>query len=130
MSCIDDRGLGHVVRGKRLHCLSFIGPAAILAWALPASAGKLRFSPGSLSFTAQVGASSPAAQTLQVSSSASGGSYTLSAATSSGGNWLTCGVSSPSTPATVTCNVYPSVVIAPGTYNGTITITASGLTGS
>ena len=90
----------------------------------------LSISPGSLSFSAQLGASQPAPQSLQVSSGGSGVNYSVSAATSSGGNWLSYGVSSYYTPGTVNVYVNPAVVTAAGTYNGTLTITATGLSGS
>ena len=87
------------------------------------SSGSLSVSPSSLSFSAVVGGSSPAAQTLSVSAS-SNASFTAVAA---GGSWLTVSPLSGTTPASlsVAASVAP---LAAGNYSGSITIAGGGQT--
>jgi uncharacterized protein (TIGR03437 family) len=82
-------------------------------------------SPGSLSFTYQIGKSAPAAQPVGIGGS-SGLSVTATAATNSGGSWLSV-TPSGVTPASISVSVTPSGLTA-NTYTGTITIAASGVT--
>ena len=119
-------GIGSSLLGRVLKAALLVG-----VWSVaPAFADNLSISPGSLNFSAQLGASPPATQSVQVSSGGGGVSYSVTVATSSGGNWLSYSPSNYSTPATVYVNVNPAVVTAAGTYNGTLTITATGLSGS
>ena len=97
------------------------------------TSGNISLSTNSLSFTAQVNGSTPAAQTVQVSSSTSGVGYTYQVATSSGGSWLSASVNGTTltngqgltTPTTLTVNVNSSNLGA-GSYTGTITLSPNG----
>jgi hypothetical protein len=84
----------------------------------------LTVSPTSLTFAYQIGGTVPAAQTLSVSGVAS--TYTAAA---SGGTWLSVSPTSGGTSGTETVSVN-TAGLAAGTYNGTVTITANGSTGS
>jgi hypothetical protein len=86
----------------------------------------LRATPTTLAFTYQTGAATPATQPISVSSSGTALSYTTAA---SGGTWLSATPASGTTPGTVTVAVNPAGLAA-GTYNGTVTITSAGATGS
>jgi hypothetical protein len=92
----------------------------------PAASQTLSVSPTSMSFAYQTGGSAPVAQSITVSSSGTGLSYTTAA---SGGTWLSASSTSGSTPGTVSVSTNPGGLAA-GTYNGTVTITANGATGS
>jgi uncharacterized protein (TIGR03437 family) len=83
----------------------------------------LSFTPNSLSFSYQVGAALPAAQTITPSSTGAEVSYTVSATTTSGGNWLAVSGGG-TTPNPASVSVSPGGLTA-GTYSGTITFTAS-----
>jgi hypothetical protein len=86
----------------------------------------LTATPTTLSFTYQTGGATPAAQPISVSSSGSALSFTTAAA---GGTWLSATPASGTTPGTVSVAVNPTGLAA-GTYNGTVTITSAGATGS
>ncbi len=84
-------------------------------------------SPASLSFSYQVGGSTPAAQSISLSGpNNTSVVYTASATTASGGNWLTVSPTSGTTPSSVSVSINPANLAA-GTYNGTITATGSGV---
>ena len=86
----------------------------------------LNVTPTPLTFTYRINGTSPAAQTLNVSSGQSEVSVTAAASTTpAGGTWLAVNPASGTTPATFTVSVTPSSLTA-GTYNGTIRITDSG----
>ena len=84
----------------------------------------LAVSPASLSFAYQVGGSVPAAQSLAISGAAT--TYTVTAA---GGTWLSVTPASGGTSGSAAVSVN-TASLAAGTYNGTVTITAAGSTGS
>ncbi len=86
--------------------------------------GQLSVAPASLTFSYQGGGSVPAAQALTVSGS-SGVGFTVAAVTSTGGNWLQVAPTSGSAPAALSASLNSAVLssLAPGTYNGTITVT-------
>ena len=87
----------------------------------------INLTPSSLSFTAAVGGTAPAAKTLSLASSTRAVlSYTAAA---SGGSWLTIASSSGSTPGSISVQANPASLAA-GTYTGTITVTASGASNS
>ncbi len=90
----------------------------------PAATSNLTVSPASLSFAYQLGGVAPTAQTLAISGVAS--TYT---ATAAGGTWLSVTPASGGTSGTATVSVN-TASLAAGTYNGTVTITAAGSTGS
>lgn len=93
--------------------------------------GSLTASAQSLSFTQVLGGATPAAQTVQVTSSPSGVAYTATVAvtTPAGGTWLAANVTAGggSTPGTVTVSVTPGSLGA-GPYTGSVTITSAGTT--
>jgi len=97
------------------------------------ASGNISLSTSSLSFTAQVNGSTPAGQTVQVSSSTSGVGYTYQVSTSSGGSWLSASVNGTTltngqgltTPTPLTVNVNASNLGA-GSYTGTITLSPNG----
>ena len=90
----------------------------------PASAS-ISATPSALSFAYQIGGAAPGTQNVNVSTT---GTVTYSVATT-GGAWLSATPTSGSSSAPVTVSVHPTGLTA-GTYNGTVTITASGATGS
>jgi hypothetical protein len=89
-----------------------------------ASAPTLNVSPLNLSFSYQTGAATPAAQSVNISSS-SAVSYT--AATSAA--WLMVTPASGNTPGSLSVSVNPAG-LAVGTYTGTVTVTATGASNS
>ncbi len=77
--------------------------------------------PASLTFSATVGGTSPAAQTLSVSATPN----TTFTASASGGSWLTVSPTTGTTPASIV--VASSLTgLAAGTFTGTITVTGAG----
>jgi outer membrane protein assembly factor BamB len=87
----------------------------------------LQVTPTTLSFTATTGGADPASKTTAISN---GGSGTLSFTTSTGAAaWLAATPASGNAPATVTVSPHISGLSA-GTYDGNVTITAAGATGS
>ena len=83
-------------------------------------------SPTSLSFTATAGGSNPANQTVSITNTGGG---TLNWTASSNASWLSVSPASGTAPSTLTAAVNISGLAA-GTYNGTITISATGATNS
>ncbi len=91
-----------------------------------ASAPSLTASPSTLSFNSAGGAIPPS-QSITVSAPSGGTiAFNITAATSTGGNWLSATPTSGTTPTTVQVNV-SAAGLAPGTYNGTLTVTGSGV---
>ena len=90
-----------------------------------AGTSALGVSPASLAFTFTIGATTPAAQTFTVTSS--GSALTYSVATS-GGSWLS-GSGGGTTPGNVSVSISPAGLAA-GTYNGTVSVMASGAANS
>jgi fibronectin type 3 domain-containing protein len=84
------------------------------------------FSPTSLAFTGTVGGTNPAAKPINISNTGGG---TLSWSASDNAAWLTLSPLSGTNSGTVTASVNLSGLAA-GTYNGIITIAASGSTNS
>ena len=85
-----------------------------------ATANNLTATPLSLSFNYQSGGATPAAQTVNLTSSSA---MSYSVATS--GGWLSATPISGSTPGSLSVSVNPSG-LAVGNYNGTVTITGAG----
>jgi hypothetical protein len=83
-------------------------------------------SPASFSFSGVAGGANPANQALSISNTG-GGTLTWSATDNAG--WLTLSPTSGTAPSSVTLSV-STAGLAAGTYNGTITITATGATNS
>ena len=87
------------------------------------SASTLNVSPGTLTFSATAGGTSPASQSLSVTASPNA-SFTASV---SGAAWLTVSPATGTTPATLT--VTASVTgLAAGTFTGNIIVTGNGIT--
>jgi uncharacterized protein (TIGR03437 family) len=103
-------------------------PLAIPVTLNVANPSPLTTSPSSLTFSYQIGGSTPSAQTLNISApSGSTGAfnYSIAAATNSGGNWLSVSSTSGTTPGSVSVSIN-TANLAVGSYSGTLTITASG----
>ncbi|MCP2501109.1 MAG: PQQ-dependent sugar dehydrogenase [Deltaproteobacteria bacterium] len=92
----------------------------------PGAAPVLSVTPGSLAFTGQAGDANPASQTMSVTNAGGG---TLPWAASGNAPWLSATPSSGVAPSTVSVSVDISGLAA-GTYNGTVTITSAGASGS
>jgi hypothetical protein len=90
----------------------------------PTTTSSLSASPTTLSFNYPSGTTTSGSQSIMVSGTAK--SYTASA---SGGAWLSATPTTGNTPGTVTVSV-KTTGLAPNTYNGTVTITSTGATGS
>ena len=94
------------------------------------SAPALTIAPPALSFAYQTGTASPPAQTLSLTSSGGMIPFSVAESTITGGSWLVVSEQSGATAASgggatnLTVYVTPNG-LAPGTYKGTITITAS-----
>ncbi len=85
------------------------------------SAPPVSVAPASLSFSAPAGAPAVAAQPIALSSPVTGLGWSASTSTQSGGGWLSVSPAAGATPGLIAASV--SVAnLAPGTYQGTITI--------
>jgi hypothetical protein len=82
--------------------------------------------PASLSFTATAGGSNPASQTINVANTGAG---TLDWTATDNAPWLTVSAAGGTAPSTLTASV-DITGLAAGTFNGTITISATGATNS
>ena len=89
----------------------------------------LAVSPASLTIAAQAGGTAPAVQTLSVTSSGAQVDITATADTTSGGSWLSVTPASSTTPSTLNVAVNPAGLAA-GTYSGTVTVAAGGVSNS
>ena len=81
-------------------------------------------SPASLQFTYTIGGAVPAAQSIQITNSASG-TLNWTATASSSASWLTVSPGSGTAPSTLTISV-SSTGLAAGSYSGSVQIAASG----
>ena len=93
---------------------------AIILAATASAVAQIQVAPGSLAFSGESGGSSPAPQNLSLTSNPST-SFNIGVVTGGGSNWLAVSPTSGRTPATLLVNANP-VSLAPGTYQGTITI--------
>ena len=96
---------------------------------LTVTAPALALSPSALSFSFLTGGAAPGAQPLAVSGGGTGLTFAVSATTAGGGGWLSATPASGTTPANLSVAVNPAGLAA-GVYNGTITITAAGVSNS
>lgn len=80
-------------------------------------------------FTHQSGMTPPPAQNVFIGSTSGALTYTALATTSSGGQWLAVSPASSQTPQSLTISVSPSL-LQPGTYSGTVTVSAPGAANS
>ena len=76
-----------------------------------------------LTFTYQLGAAAPAAQSVNITATSGSLSYTTAVATATGGAWLTAPANG-STAAPLSISVNPTG-LTPGTYTGTVTVTGT-----
>ncbi len=83
---------------------------------------QLTVTPPALTFTYQIGGTTPAAQTFMVTAA---GNAALAFTATSPGTWVTLNPTTGTTPATVLVSVNPAGLGA-GTYTGTINVTAGG----
>jgi uncharacterized protein (TIGR03437 family) len=81
--------------------------------------------PSSLSFSYTTGSTAPPGQTVVIISPGADLTFTAATSTSAGGNWLAVSPTTGNVNATLTISVSPTG-LAPGTYNGTVTVTPSG----
>jgi len=93
-----------------------------------ASAATISATPLTLPFAYQIGGTAPASKPITVTTTGTV-NYSVASTTTTGGNWLSATPTSGSSSGTVAVSVTPTGLSA-GTYNGTVTITASGATGS
>lgn len=91
---------------------------------MPTKTPAIGLSPTSLRFDATQGGSNPASQTVAVSNTGQGGS-TLNWTQTDNAAWLTVTPASGTNSGTLTCSVATGSLVA-GTYNATITVSASG----
>ena len=92
------------------------------------TAATMQLSPATLTFNHQTtGTSSPAAQTVQISSS--GPVINWAATPTSTGGWLQVSPATGTTPGSLSVSVNPSG-LAVGTYTGSVSVTSSGATNS
>jgi uncharacterized protein (TIGR03437 family) len=96
-------------------------PVALFVSSLPL----LNVPTATLAFSAELSGSSPAAQSVTITStSAAAQQFNVTVSTTSGGNWLTAPTSgSTSSPLAISVN---SAGLAPGTYTGAVTVTGVG----
>jgi hypothetical protein len=85
----------------------------------------LTAAPANLAFTYQTGGATPAAQTVNLTSSSGALSYTIASSAA----WLSATPASGSTPGSLSVSVNPSG-LATGTYSGTISVTSAGASNS
>ena len=110
-----------------IQVLAAPGSDAIAVMVNPPST--LAVAPTSLQFACVVGGT-PAAQSIQITNSASGAlNWTATASVTASANWLTVSPASGTAPSTLTVSVSPAGLGA-GTYTGTISIATAGATGS
>ena len=99
--------------------------SAKLSITITGTAPQMTAAPTSLAFIVQQGATNiPADQQIALTSSGAPLSYTATASTNSGSNWLTIKNSSGTgtTPGSVTVGIANYSTLAPGAYNGSISI--------
>jgi uncharacterized protein (TIGR03437 family) len=106
--------------------LTITGGANTLQIPVTFTLGSLGVSPQSVSLSYTLNGVFPTAQILTLSGQAV--NYTATASTTSGGLWLQVAPTSGTTPTSLSVIANTAVLpnLAPGTYNGTITITPSG----
>jgi uncharacterized protein (TIGR03437 family) len=92
--------------------------------------GTISVTPASLTFNQVAGGAAPASQTIAVAGAPGALSYTVTTSTSNNsGNWLSVDTAIGTTPGNVKVSVNAGT-LPPATYNGTVTITSTGATGS
>ena len=107
---------------------SFLLSILVLSISVSLGAQKIATNPTSLSFNATVGGAATS-QNLSVDVGQVGTPFSLAASTSSGGNWLAVTPGTGAGGGQFTVTATPGTLAA-GTYQGAVTITASGSTNS
>jgi uncharacterized protein (TIGR03437 family) len=102
------------------------GSPAAIPVTLNVTAVPLTVSPSQLTFSSTVGGAQPASQSISVGDT-SNAKFTATAATTSGGSWLSVTPGSGAASASLSVSVNTTGLSA-NTYNGTITIAATGAT--
>jgi uncharacterized protein (TIGR03437 family) len=105
------------------------GPVTVAVTLTVTSEPVLVAEPTALSFVFQTGGSAPAPQMLVVSNPGNPLSLTVAATTAGGGNWLSAAPTSTSTPVALLVSVNMAG-LAPGTYTGSVVLTAAGAANS
>jgi uncharacterized protein (TIGR03437 family) len=82
--------------------------------------------PLQLSYSYQLGGTTPGPQAVQVSGSATGLPYSVQVSTLTGSGWLSVNKTSGSTPDVLSVSVSPSSLAAGASYTGTVTIQGTG----
>ena len=100
-------------------------PVSVPVMLVVSAASPLTANPTSLSFTYQSGGTAPASQTVSLVSGTEAISFTAAATTTSGGSWLAISPTSGTTPQSITVSMQNYSTLAPGVYNGSITVTPS-----
>ena len=103
-----------------------LSQTATLSLTLNAPPSTLKVTPSAVMFNYQIGTAAPATQPVSVTASPAQVLFTTSA---SSGTWLSATATGATTPATVNIAVNPSG-LQPGSYSGTVAITATGAMGS
>jgi uncharacterized protein (TIGR03437 family) len=114
-------GAGNTLSGT----ISFLGLGATAGTNVTVNLtapAKFTAAPASLTYTYHIGdASTPTAQTLDISSTSTGASFSAAASTTTGGNWLSVSPANGTVPGTVSVSVNITG-LAVGTYTGKVTI--------
>ena len=97
---------------------------------LAVNGGTIAATPTTLTFQQAQGGSAPTAQTINVTGTPGTLNFTVATATTSGGNnWLTATPGTGTTPGSISVTASAGSLTT-GTYNGSVTITSAGATGS
>jgi uncharacterized protein (TIGR03437 family) len=83
-------------------------------------------SPSQLTYSYEVGGTTPPTQAIQVTGTQTGLTYSATATTASGGNWLVVSKSSGTTPDVLSVSISPSGLSAGSTYTGTVVVQGTG----
>jgi uncharacterized protein (TIGR03437 family) len=105
-------------------------PLTIPVNLLVSSTPLLLVSPASLTFTVPVNGQSSQAVSLTSTSTANPLNYTLALTPITGANWISVNQFSGTTPNSLQITATPGALLSPGTYTGTVTVTATGLGGA
>jgi uncharacterized protein (TIGR03437 family) len=121
--------VGHYSGTITVTASSATGSPAVIQVSLSVTAlPNLIATPSILSFSYTTGSAAPAGQSVAVSTSnAASAAFSVTMSTTSGGNWLLVSPTGGASPANFVASIAPGSLTA-GTYNGTITISATGFT--
>ncbi len=121
--------VGHYSGTITVTASSATGSPAVIQVSLSVTAlPNLIATPSILSFSYTTGSAAPAGRSVAVSTSnAASAAFSVTMSTTSGGNWLLVSPTGGASPASFVASIAPGSLTA-GTYNGTITISATGFT--